>query len=177
MRLKLVDTEELLHGSLEVILIVRRNRLLVHYVLEDADLAGVHEIEPERLEAEDLLLRHLVQIATRASPERDDYLSRLHRRELLLLQEFDEDTTAEQLVLRRGVEVGTELREGSDLAVLREIQLQCARDLFHGLDLGGAAHTAHGQAYVHRWPDALVEKLVLKENLTIGNADHVGGDV
>mmetsp|Transcript_23314 Transcript_23314/g.69765 ORF Transcript_23314/g.69765 Transcript_23314/m.69765 type:complete len:262 (+) Transcript_23314:239-1024(+) len=134
-------------------------------------------VEPERLEAEDLLGGDLVEVAARARPEGGDDLLGLHGHKLLLLQELREDATAQQLVLRGGVQVGAKLRKGGHLAVLRQLELQRAGDLFHGLDLRGAAHAAHRKADVHCGPDALVEKLCLQEDLPVRDADDVGGDV
>ena len=47
-----------------------------------------------------------------------------------------------ELVAGRLVEVGGELRERGQLAVLGEVEAQLAGDLAHGLDLGVATHAA-----------------------------------
>ena len=51
------------------------------------------------------------------------------RRVLRLLQNFDQAFTAIELGLRSFIEIGAELREGREFAVLREIQTQRAGDL------------------------------------------------
>ena len=68
---------------------------------------------------------------------------------LRLLQNFDQALTAIQLRLRSLIEIGTELREGRQFAVLREIETQRARHLPHGLDLRVAADAAHRKTHVH----------------------------
>jgi hypothetical protein len=69
-----------------------------------------------------------------------------HGVELALLQHLREARAALQHVLRGGVQVGAELREGRDLAVLRELQLQRARDLLHRRELRRGADARHRQA-------------------------------
>src|SRR5207237_7604634 len=54
-----------------------------------------------------------------AGPDHADLLFHLQRRELRLLQERGQARTAVQQALRRGVEIGAELRERRHLAVLR----------------------------------------------------------
>ena len=74
---------------------------------------------------------------------------------LLLLQNLDQVLAAIQLLLRGLVEIGTELREGRQLAILRQIEAQAAGDLPHRLGLRVAAHAADGDADVdggaHGW--------------------------
>ena len=46
------------------------------------------------------------------------------RMELRLLEQFGQALAAGKLLLRERIEVGAELREGGELAVLREIELE-----------------------------------------------------
>src|SRR5919106_1212557 len=54
---------------------------------------------------------------------------------LRLLEDLDDAFAAFELRLRFGIEVRTELREGSQFAELRKVQLDATSDLLHGLDL------------------------------------------
>jgi len=47
----------------------------------------------------------------------------------------------------------------------------------HGFDLRVTAHTAYRQAHVNRGPDATIEKVRLKINLSVRNRNHIGGNV
>ena len=75
------------------------------------------------------------------------------------------------------VEVGAELGEGGQLAVLGELEAQGAGDLLHRLDLGGAADPGDRDADVDRRPHAGEEEVRLQEDLPVGDGDDVGGDV
>ena len=61
--------------------------------------------------------------------------------------------------LRRHSTTITELREGRQFAVLRQVQPQRARHLPHGLDLRVAADAAHRESHVDRRADAAVEQI------------------
>ena len=84
---------------------------------------------------------------------------------------------AGERVLRGLVEVGAELRERGELAVLREVELQRAGDLLHRLDLRRRADARDREAGVHRGPDPLVEEVGLEVDLTVGDGDDVRRDV
>src|SRR2546422_11405225 len=64
------------------------------------------------------------------------------------LQHFDDAGSAGELLLRRLVELRAELRERLELAVLREVEPQATRDLFHRLDLHVAADARHRNARI-----------------------------
>ena len=51
------------------------------------------------------------------------------------------------------------------------------KDLLHGLCLGGRSDAADGETDVNGGADTLVEELRLEEDLSVGDGDHVGGDV
>jgi len=69
------------------------------------------------------------------------------------------------------------LGEGGDLSVLGELQLHLSGDLLHGLDLGGRSDSGHRQTDVDGGSDTLVEELGFQEDLSVGDGDHVGGDI
>ncbi len=96
---------------------------------------------------------------------------------LPLLQELGHAGAAGELLLRRLVEVRAELREGRQLAILRQLQAELAGHLLHGGDLGGATDAAHRDAGVHGRPLPRVEEVALEEDLPVGDGDDVGRDV
>src|SRR2546427_2467683 len=85
--------------------------------------------------------------------------------------------SARQLPLRCGIELGPELRERLELAVLRQVEPQPPGDLLHRLDLRVAAHAADRDAGVHRGPDVRIEEIGLEKDLAVGNRDDVRRDV
>src|SRR5262245_50119356 len=113
----------------------------------------------ELLEAADLLDGKVVDQALRAGEEDRDLLLYGQRRVLALLQHLDHSLAAGQLLLGRLVEVGPELGERGELAVLREVQAQLAGHLTHGLDLGRSPHARDGQPDVHGRPVAGEEEV------------------
>jgi hypothetical protein len=118
-----------------------------------------------------------VEVARDAPVDVGDLDGDLDGVELALLEGLDEAGAAVELLLGGGVEVGAELGELHNLAVLGELELQGAGDLLHGLELRGGADAGHGEADVDGGADALVEELGLEEDLAVGDGDHVGRDV
>ena len=101
----------------------------------------------------------------------------VHRDVLVLLEDLDEALAAVELRLRRLVEVGAELREGRELAELREVEAERAGDRAHGLDLRGAADARHRDADVDGGAHARVEEVGLEEDLPVRDRDDVRRDV
>jgi hypothetical protein len=134
-------------------------------------------VEEEFLEFADFGGLDLVEEATDTSVEDADLLLSDHGYVLLLLEELGELLTSVEEMLGGSVEIGTELGEGGDLSVLSELEFERTGDLLHGLDLGGGTDTGHRQTDVNGGTDTLIEKLSLQEDLTIGNGDHIGGNI
>ena len=84
-------------------------------------------------------------------------------------------------LLRLRIELGAELGERLELAVLSQLEAKAARDLLHRLRLRARAHAGDRAADVDRRPDAREEEVGLEEDLPVGDRDHVrrdvGGDV
>ena len=99
------------------------------------------------------------------------------RMELRLLQQFGQALAAVELVLRDLVEIRAELREGGQLAVLREIELQRGADLLGGLDGRRESDARDREADVDGRTNAGVEEVGLEEDLAVGDGDDVGRDV
>ena len=97
-----------------------------------------------------------------------------HRRVLLLLHQLGDALAALELLAGGVVEVGRELRERRELAVLRERDADAARQLLHDLGLRRATDARHRDAGVHGRADAGVEQVGLEEDLAVGDRDHVG---
>ena len=140
-------------------------------------MAGLEELEPCR--GIFLHLRRLdaVSVTPHAHEQRDDDVLHLHGHVLVLLQQLVETHSTVKLSLGGGIEIGTELGEGSDLTVLGELQLHGTSHLLHSLDLRGRPHTGHGQTHVNGGTLALIEQLRGQENLSVGNRNHISRDV
>ena len=76
-----------------------------------------------------LLDRQIVQVALGAGEDDQDLLFDRQRLILALLQNFHQALAAVELLLRSLVEIGAELRERRQLAILRQVQTQAAGDL------------------------------------------------
>src|ERR1700677_1409621 len=145
--------------------------------VEDVDVLAAQKRQQAVLEAAHLGNRKRIEIAVDAGIDHHDLLFHLQRRELRLLEQFGEPRAAVEQALRRGIEIGAELRERRHFAVLRELALDLAGDLLHRLGLRRRADAGHRKADVHRGPDALEEQIGLEEDLAVGNRDHVGRDI
>ena len=80
------------------------------------------------------------------------------------------------MVAGGAVQVGGELCERGQLAVLGKVKPHLPRDLPHRLGLGVTADARDADAHVERRPLAGVEQVGLKVDLPVGDRDHVGGD-
>jgi hypothetical protein len=96
---------------------------------------------------------------------------------LLLLEELGKTLTTAKGLLGGGIQIGTELGEGSDLTVLGQEELQGTGDLLHGLELGSGTDTRHGKTDVDGRSDTLVEEFGFQEDLAVGDGNDVGGNV
>ena len=112
-----------------------------------------------------------------AGKDRDDLVGCGKGCKASLLEELHHVGTVVELVLRSGVKVGAKLREGLLVAVCGKVETQRASNLLHGLVLGIAANPGDRDAHVHSGALALEEQVGLQVNLTIGDGNHVGGDV
>merc|ERR1712183_609222 len=95
----------------------------------------------------------------------------------VLLQQLGEDSSTEELLLSRCIQIGTKLGKSCHLAILRQLELQCPSDLLHCFDLRSTSDTADREANIHCRANSPVEKLSLQEDLTICDTDDIGRDV
>merc|ERR1719413_92844 len=96
---------------------------------------------------------------------------------LSLLEKFVQTNTTVQLLLGGGIQIGTELGKGGDLTVLGEFELHGTGNGGGGLVLGGGSDTGHGKTDRNGGTLTLVEEFGFQENLSIGNGNHVRGNV
>ena len=149
-------------------------------VVDRADEVGLLAAQPvaqvaeERGDAVDL---DPVEVAAGAGVDRGDLLRDRERLALTLVERLDEALAAGQRPLGLGVELGAELGERLELAVLGEVEAQLAGDLLHRLRLRVAADPGDRDADVDRRPDPRVEQVRLEEDLPVGDRDDVGRDV
>ena len=104
-------------------------------------------------------------------------MSKRQRLILGLFEQFRQATTTFQLALGRGIQIAAELGKGGQFAELAQLQLQTTGNLLHGPGLGGTTDTAYGNADVQRRANTGIEEIALQENLTVGDGNHVGGNI
>jgi hypothetical protein len=96
---------------------------------------------------------------------------------LALLQDLHVACTFVEYGFGSGIEVGTELGERLQFAVLRLVQLQRTGHFLHRLDLRVTTHTAYADTHVDSRTYTGVKEVALEEDLTVGDGDHVGWDI
>ena len=151
--------------------------LLFHDRVEQARVRGVYILVESFFEFANLLDWQIVEDAAGSGKDDQNLLGERQRRELALLQQFDQALAAIELLLRGLVEIAAELGEGRQFAVLRQFELQRSGDLAHGLDLRAAADAAYGKSDVHGRTDALVEQIGFEIDLAVGDGNDVGRNV
>lgn len=136
------------------------------------------EVDQELLlELGDLGSLDLIEVSSDSGIDDADLFLGWERRVLFLFQQLGKLGSSVQQLLGGGIQIRTELGEGSDLSVLGELKLHLTSDLLHGLDLGGRSDSGDGQTDVDGWSDTLEEKLGFEENLSVSNGDDVSGDI
>src|SRR5665647_1377710 len=158
-------------------LVLGRQHLLVADGREQLGVLAAQVLAQTLAESGDARHLEVVDVALVAGEDHSHLFLDRHGVEAPLVEDLDHALAAGERPLGGLVEVGAELGEGLQLAVLGEVDAQTAGDLLHGLDLGVAAHPAHRDADVHRRPYTAVEQVALQEDLPVGDGDHVGGDV
>src|SRR3712207_1061476 len=128
------------------------------------------------LEAGNLGGGDVVQVAVDPGEDRHDLLLDRPRLVLRLVQGRDHPLAARERPLRLRVELGPELGERLELAVLRELEPQAAGHLPHRLDLRAPADAGDRDPDVDRRADARVEEPALEEDLAVRDRDHVRRD-
>src|SRR5947208_1862382 len=96
---------------------------------EDFRIARLDELVQLDFERAHFRDRDVVEVSVRARVDDRDLALDRERFVLRLLEDFDEPRASIELRLRRLVEIAAELRERGELAILREVEPQRARDL------------------------------------------------
>jgi hypothetical protein len=165
------------NNILEFGLEVLAERTLLVDSREQLALVAPEVVEEVGFPCEDLGNWHVIEVTVDTGVDERHHLVDGHGAVLLLLKELGKTLTTVQGLLGGGIEIGTELCEGSDLTVLCQEELEGTGDLLHGLELGSGTDTGHGKTDVDRRADTLVEELGLQEDLTVGDGNDVGWDV
>ena len=118
--------------------------------------------------------RHIVVSADVDGVEHERFFPNLQRLVLRLLHEFGHDAAAFELLAGRFVEVGSELREGSQFTVLSQGETNATAELLDDLRLSGATDAGHGNTRVDSGADTGVEEVGFQQDLTVRNRTHVG---
>ena len=106
--------------------------------------------------------------------QRQRHFGDRHRLVLRLFHHLHHALAALQLFARGFVQVGGELRERRQLAVLRQRQANAAAEFFDDRRLRRAADARHREACVDRRAHAGVEQAGLQKNLPVGDGDDIG---
>src|SRR5579872_299936 len=123
-------------------------RLLIADLIANVAVRVVDEPVQFLFELPALFHRQIVEERLRSGENDDDLLFESQRLILTLFENFHQVFAAVELVERRFVEIGAELRECRERTVLRHLQAQPAGDRLHGLGLGVAADAADRDADV-----------------------------
>jgi hypothetical protein len=91
-----------------------------------------------------------------------------------LLEQLGHAGAAVQLLAGGFVQVGGELRERSQFAVLGQVGTDTAGEVLDDLGLGGTADARHRDTGVDGGADTGVEQAGFQEDLAVGDRDHVG---
>ena len=145
--------------------------------LKDLGVTNVHVLEQAGFKFGNIGYIDVGEITVGYGIDDADLMRNLDRGVVLLLQYRNDALTLIKTILGVLIKVGAELSEALQLTILRVEQLQAAGNLLHGLDLCVTADSGYGDTGVYSGHNAGVEKLSLKEDLTVGNGNDVGGNV
>src|SRR5919201_4741669 len=134
---------ELLEHRADVLLDLRRPGLVLRDAGGERPSDRVHVPVEIALELLDTRGRDVVEEAVRRGEDDHDLFLDGKRLVLRLLHDLGHALAAAELLLRRLVEVRSELREGRELAVLREFELEALHYGLHRLGLCVAANAGH----------------------------------
>src|ERR1043166_4781941 len=130
----------------------------------------------------DLVLLHAldwnsIEVPILHRPNHRHLLFHRNRVVLFLFKKLDNALTAIESRSRCRIQIGTELRERSQLTKLREIEFDLAGDLLDRLDLGRRSDTTNRESHGNCWPHTLIKQISLKIDLAVCNRDHVCGNI
>src|ERR671930_302016 len=178
-RLFALDVEALLElVELRVQLLRRLVRQVAAFAdgLQDRPL-GTQVLAQLVLKPRHLWNGNVVEIAVHAGVQRGDLLLHRPRIVLRLVERRHHPLAAGERLLGGLVELRTELGEGLELAVLREVEPQAACDLLHRLRLCRSADPRDRDTDVDGRADAGEEEVGLQVALAVRDRDYVRRDV
>jgi hypothetical protein len=138
-------------------------------------MAALQVLVQAVFEGQDLLDVQVVHIALVHGIQRGGHQADGQRAVLGLLEQFGHAGAAVELLARGRVQVGGELREGGQFAVLRQVGTDAAGQALDELGLRRTADPRHRDTGVDGGADAGVEEVGFQEDLAVGDRDHVGG--
>ncbi|CDN44416.1 hypothetical protein BN871_EV_00020 [Paenibacillus sp. P22] len=168
---------EVLDGSYKSFLVVGGEVFGIADGSQNLRLVGIHEAQQLVLEAADVLNRDIIHMAARDCEQGDNLALQRHRLVDALLQDFQRALAAVEAGLGYFVQIGAELGECRQLAVLGKVKLERAGYLFHRLRLSGGAYAGYGVADVDSRTLAGVEQVGFQEDLSVRDGDDVRRDV
>src|ERR1700761_6261285 len=172
---------EVFDGRMQQAFIVLREFLGVFDALDQVSVLRLQVITQALFERQHLRDFQIVEVTVVRSEQRDSQFPHLQRLILRLLEQFWYAAAGLHLLAGGFVEVRRELRERSQLTILRQVGTDTARQLLHDLRLSRTAHTRHRHAGVNCRADTCVEEVGFQEDLAVGNRDHFrrneGGNV
>ena len=164
------------NGS-ELLLVLGRDYLFFLYSVHYVRMIGRHMFKQLFLIFGDFFYRNILEIIVDYREDYDDLVLDCYRRGLRLLEHGNYTFALCETRLSIRIKVRAELRERLELSVLRVFELQRTRYLLHGLYLSCAADTRYRDTGVYGGSYTRVEKLCLKEYLTVGDRNNVRRDV
>lgn len=136
---------------------------------DDIRVFLVDEGDEELLELLDVVVGDIVHGSAGAGEDGNDLLFDRVGNDEVLLEEFGESLTAKELHLGCSVEVGGELGEGLDFAVVCHFELHFPGDGLHSFDLGVSTDAADGDSDVDCWADTSEEEVWFEIDLSVGD--------
>jgi hypothetical protein len=149
----------------------------VNNILEYLAVSSLHVGKESLLKGLNVFHIDAITVSLNTCEERGYNFLRLIWLILSLLEELIKTDSTVELLLGGRVKIGTEFGEGSNLTVLGKFELHGTSNGLGGLVLGGGTDTGHGKTDGNGWALTLVEELGLKEDLSIGNRNHIGRNV
>jgi hypothetical protein len=146
-------------------------------LLKDIIVVSLDVLDEILLPVNNLANGELVEVTVDTSKDNRNLALNGKRRVLRLLEKFGKTSTTVQQELGGGIQIGTELGEGSNFTVLGKEKLEGTGNLLHSLGLGSGTDTGDGKTDVNSGTNTLEEKFGFQENLTVGNGNDVGRNI
>mmetsp|Transcript_25632 Transcript_25632/g.56090 ORF Transcript_25632/g.56090 Transcript_25632/m.56090 type:complete len:195 (-) Transcript_25632:204-788(-) len=137
----------------------------------------LYVLQPFLFVVTNLFQVNTIKESTYTGEDNNNLFFNSHWRVLCLFKKLLKAGSAVQLVLGSSIKIGTELRESSNFTELSKFKLHGTSNLFHCLYLSSRSYTGYRKTYVYSRADTLMEELVLKKDLPVGNGNYIGRNV